>query len=93
MGYCAETPAALKRWATQAEALGEASVWLVDFRPLPAAWLQPGALRLMRRFHNRADATLVPTMELEQALRTQGFSRVVRLARAVATTQFTPNVV
>lgn len=54
------------------------------------AWLQPGALRLMRRFHNRADATLVPTMELEQALRTQGFSRVVRLARAVATTQFTP---
>ena len=31
-----------------------------------AAWLQPVALGWMRRFHNQADATLVPTNELQQ---------------------------
>jgi hypothetical protein len=41
--YCAETPAALRRWTELAEAAGEPRLWLVDVGPLPASWLQPGA--------------------------------------------------
>ncbi|MBB4592731.1 glycosyltransferase family 4 protein [Xanthomonas cannabis] len=53
-----------------------------------AAWLQGTALRWMRRFHNQADATLVPTRELLQFLRNDGFARVQLLARAVDSQQF-----
>jgi len=55
-------------------------------------WLEGTALGWMRRFHNRADATLVPTAELLGFLREQGFERVVRLARAVDTTQLSPSL-
>lgn len=55
-----------------------------------AAWLQPVALGWMRRFHNQADATLVPTNELQQFLAAQGFSRARLLARAVDGSQFDP---
>lgn len=55
-----------------------------------AAWLQGTALRWMRRFHNQADATLVPTRELQQFLRDDGFQRVQLLARAVDSQQFDP---
>ncbi|MDG4495828.1 glycosyltransferase family 1 protein [Xanthomonas vesicatoria] len=55
-----------------------------------AAWLQGTALRWMRRFHNQADATLVPTRELQQLLRDDGFERVQLLARAVDSQQFDP---
>jgi glycosyltransferase involved in cell wall biosynthesis len=44
----------------------------------------------MRHFHNRADATLVPTAELAALLRAQGFAHVLRLPRAVDTTLFDP---
>jgi glycosyltransferase involved in cell wall biosynthesis len=44
----------------------------------------------MRRFHNRADATLVPTRELQEFLQGQGFDKVVRLPRAVDATLFDP---
>ncbi|MCS4280470.1 glycosyltransferase family 4 protein [Stenotrophomonas rhizophila] len=54
------------------------------------AWLQAAALRWMRRFHNQADATLVPTQELQQFLGDQGFDRVRLLARAVDSSQFEP---
>ena len=54
------------------------------------AWLQAAAMRWMRRFHNQADATLVPTQELQQFLGSQGFDRVRLLARAVDSTQFDP---
>lgn len=54
------------------------------------AWLQAAALRWMRRFHNQADATLVPTHELQQFLGQQGFDRVRLLARAVDSSQFEP---
>ncbi|PTT39139.1 glycosyl transferase, partial [Stenotrophomonas sp. HMWF022] len=37
------------------------------------AWLQSAAMRWMRRFHNQADATLVPTRELQEFLTEQGF--------------------
>jgi glycosyltransferase involved in cell wall biosynthesis len=59
-------------------------------RDYGAAFLQQTALRWMRRFHNGADATLVPTRELAEFLGQSGFHRVVRLARAVDTGQFSP---
>ncbi|GAB3513734.1 glycosyltransferase family 4 protein [Pseudoxanthomonas daejeonensis] len=53
-------------------------------------WLEGMALAWMRRFHNRADATLVPTTELQDFLRASGFERVVRLARAVDASLLSP---
>ena len=55
-----------------------------------AAFLSPWVLGWLRRFHNRGDATLVPTRELQQQLRADGFLRVQRLGRAVDTRQFHP---
>ncbi|MDG2524808.1 glycosyltransferase family 1 protein [Stenotrophomonas sp. HITSZ_GD] len=55
-----------------------------------AAWLQGAALRWMRRFHNQAGATLVPTDELRLFLHDNGFARVRLLARAVDSLQFDP---
>src|SRR5690606_34875662 len=55
-----------------------------------AAWLAPKAMAWMRRFHNRADATLVPTRDLQAALLRDGFDRVLRLPRAVDTALFSP---
>lgn len=54
-------------------------------------FLEHTALRWMRRFHNGADATLVPTRELADFLRSQGFHHVVRLARAVDAQHFSPS--
>lgn len=54
------------------------------------AWLQAAALRWMRRFHNQADATLVPTRELQEFLGSEGFQRVRLLSRAVDSQQFDP---
>jgi len=54
------------------------------------AFLQQTALRWMRRFHNSAQATLVPTRELQRFLQGAGFDNVVRLARAVDTRLFDP---
>lgn len=56
------------------------------------AWLEPAALRWMRRFHNRADATLAPTEELQRFLQESGFKRLRRLARAVDTSHFDPGL-
>ena len=60
-------------------------------RDYGAGFLQQTALRWMRRFHNSAQATLVPTRELQDFLQGQGFDNVVRLARAVDTRQFDPD--
>lgn len=59
-------------------------------RDYGAPFLQKTALRWMRRFHNSAEATLVPTRELAEFLQSHGFERVVRLARAVDIGQFGP---
>ena len=59
-------------------------------RDYGAAFLQQTALRWMRRFHNRGDATLVPTRELQEFLQCQGFDKVVRLPRAVDAALFDP---
>ena len=55
-----------------------------------AGFLSPWVFSWLRRFHNRADATLVPTRELQDALTQQGFRHVLRLARAVDTRAFHP---
>lgn len=55
-----------------------------------AAFLAGTALAWMRRFHNSAAATLVPTQELQQFLQAQGFRSVRRLPRAVDTRLFDP---
>lgn len=59
-------------------------------RDYGAAFLQQTALRWMRRFHNGADATLVPTRELVEQLQALGFNDVLRLPRAVDTALFDP---
>jgi glycosyltransferase involved in cell wall biosynthesis len=59
-------------------------------RDYGAAFLAQTALRWMRRFHNRADATLVPTRELQRFLQDHGFNDVVLLPRAVDTQLFDP---
>ena len=56
-----------------------------------AGFLSPWVFSWLRRFHNKADATLVPTRELEHDLRQQGFRHVQRLGRAVDTRQFHPD--
>jgi len=55
-----------------------------------AGFLSPWVLAWLRRFHNRGDATLVPTRELKQSLEQQGFRNVVKLGRAIDTRQFHP---
>jgi glycosyltransferase involved in cell wall biosynthesis len=55
-----------------------------------AAFLTPLAFAWLRRFHNQAQATLVPTTELVDFLRGRGFDKVTLLRRAVDTRQFDP---
>jgi glycosyltransferase involved in cell wall biosynthesis len=55
-----------------------------------AGFLAPWVLAWLRRFHNRGDMTLVPTLELQLQLQAQGFRQVQRLGRAVDTRQFHP---
>lgn len=59
-------------------------------RDYGVGFLQPLALGWMRRFHNRSDATLVPTCELADFLRGEGFTDVVHQPRAVDTRRFDP---
>ncbi|MFA6986175.1 MAG: glycosyltransferase family 1 protein [Arenimonas sp.] len=54
-------------------------------------FLSPWVFNWLRRFHNRGDATIVPTLELQTQLQAQGFGKVQRLGRAVDTTQFHPS--
>jgi len=55
-----------------------------------AGFLAPWVFAWLRRFHNRADATLVPTRELVEQLSSQGFLHPRRLGRAVDTVRFHP---
>jgi glycosyltransferase involved in cell wall biosynthesis len=55
-----------------------------------APFLAPLVFRWLRRFHNAADATLVPTTELSGFLQGEGFRRVELLRRAVDTALFSP---
>lgn len=51
-------------------------------------WMRPVAMRWMRRFHNQAQATLVPTRALRDFLLGQGFGDVRVLQRAVDNSLF-----
>ena len=53
-------------------------------------FLTPFVYAYLRRFHNRADATLVPTAELAQFLESNRFRNVRLLRRAVDTKLFHP---
>lgn len=53
--------------------------------------LAPLVFSYLRRFHNRAAATLVPTSELASFLSTHGFDNVRLLRRAVDSTLFDPS--
>jgi glycosyltransferase involved in cell wall biosynthesis len=55
-----------------------------------AGFLAPIAFAWMRRFHNMADATIVPTDQLADFLRGRGFRDVQVLRRAVDTRLFDP---
>ncbi len=53
-----------------------------------AGFLAPVVLAWLRRFHNRAQSTVVPTLELADFLRQRGFARVEVMRRAVDTQLF-----
>jgi glycosyltransferase involved in cell wall biosynthesis len=55
------------------------------------AFLTPIVGAYLRRFHNRADATIVPTAELANHLEASGFRNVRLLRRAVDTRLFDPS--
>ncbi len=59
-------------------------------RDYGVSFLQSVALHWMRRFHNGAQATLVPTEALREELRGMGFQHATRLPRAVDNVLFHP---
>lgn len=54
------------------------------------AWLQRPMAAYLRRFHNRAGCTMVPTQALRKDLSASGFRRLEVVARGVDTALFTP---
>jgi glycosyltransferase involved in cell wall biosynthesis len=54
------------------------------------AWLARGVTAYLRLFHNRADCTLVPTIELAEELRRRGFTGLRVVGRGVNPAVFTP---
>lgn len=54
------------------------------------AWLQRPMVAYLRRFHNRAGCTMVPTQALCKDLSASGFHRLEVVARGVDTTLFAP---
>lgn len=59
-------------------------------RDYGVGFLQPMAVRWMRRFHNTSSATIVPTCELMEFLLGIGFEQVTHMPRAVDTALFHP---
>jgi glycosyltransferase involved in cell wall biosynthesis len=54
-------------------------------------WLAPVVVQYLRRFHNRAQRTFVPTEATRRALVSRGFERLEVVGRGVDTVQFTPD--
>lgn len=54
------------------------------------AWLASPVMAYLRRFHNRADCTLVPTDEMAEALRTAGCRGLRVVGRGVNAQTFSP---
>ncbi|MEY2659770.1 MAG: hypothetical protein RLZZ123_942 [Pseudomonadota bacterium] len=53
-------------------------------------WLRGPILRYLKKFHNSAHCTMVPTQELLNELTTMGFLRLHHVPRGVDTTRFDP---
>lgn len=53
-------------------------------------WLMPVVRAYLRRFHNRANTTMVPNSALRDELSAQGFERLVVVGRGVDSLQFSP---
>ncbi|MEO8299897.1 MAG: glycosyltransferase family 1 protein [Burkholderiales bacterium] len=53
-------------------------------------WLQRPVMAYLRKFHNRAHCTLVPTEALRTELAERGFQRLAVVSRGVDTQLFTP---
>lgn len=53
-------------------------------------WLNKTILTYLRKFHNRADLTLVPTETLRKELAAMGFERLSVVGRGVDTQRFAP---
>jgi len=56
-----------------------------------AAWLHRTILGYLRKFHNRASCTTVPTSALAQELSSWGFERLHVISRGVDTQRFCPS--
>jgi len=54
-------------------------------------WLSGAILSYMRKFHNSADATMVPTEQLAQTLSSAGFERLHVVPRGIDTQLFSPS--
>jgi glycosyltransferase involved in cell wall biosynthesis len=54
-------------------------------------WLTQPILAYLRHFHNRTQATMVPTEALRNTLQRQGFERLHVVGRGVDTTLFSPS--
>lgn len=54
------------------------------------AWLKKSILGYLRKFHNRAGATLVPTHEMLEQLAAEGFQRLRVVSRGVDVALFDP---
>lgn len=53
-------------------------------------WLRQPIAAYLRKFHNLAHCTMVPTPELQRELGTMGFERLLVVARGVDTERFNP---
>ena len=53
-------------------------------------WLSGAILSYMRKFHNAADATMVPTQQLADTLNSAGFERLKVVPRGIDTLLFSP---
>ena len=56
-----------------------------------AGWLQRTILGYLRKFHNRASCTTVPTQALAEELSSWGFERLNVISRGVDTQRFSPS--
>ncbi len=54
-------------------------------------WLSGAILSYMRKFHNAADATMVPTQQLADSLNSSGFERLQVVPRGIDTQLFSPD--
>lgn len=53
-------------------------------------WLKGAIFSYMKKFHNLAQSTMVPTLETQDQLQAMGFERLQVVARGVDTDQFSP---